>query len=146
MVTGQCKLQQALLLFCVWEGLVRAGSWSIPVLMRDECTSPVPALQLRHGSCFTAQDGETRSHNTSSLGHCCWNLCLWHKEVLVPHLQLMVKDLEGWVDLWITDILCDPGYPDSITQPWTWASAAYMELIKLWPILVHLHSPAHSDQ
>lgn len=35
---------------------------------------------------------------------------------------------------------------DSITQPWICASAAYMELIKLWPILVHLGSPAHSDQ
>lgn len=43
----------------------------------------------------------------------------------------LVQDWEEWVDLWITDILCDPGYPDSTTQPWVCASAACMELIKL---------------
>lgn len=98
--------------------------------MRDKCTSPVPALQLSDSS-FYDSGGEINSHNTGSLGYCCWNVCLWHKEVLVPHLQLMVQDSEEWVDLWITDILCDAGYPDSITQPWICATAAYMELIKL---------------
>ena len=42
----------------------------------------------------------------------------------------MVKDSEDWVDLWIT-VLCDPGYPDRITQPWICARAGYTELIKL---------------
>lgn len=37
-------------------------------------------------------------------------------------------------------------YLDRITHPWISASAGYMELIKLWPTLVHLHSPARSDQ
>lgn len=76
----------------------KSWSWCSPVLMRDKCTSPVPALQLSRASCFMAQDGETSSHSTGSLGCCCWDLCLWHKEVLVPQLQIWCRiRRSGWI-------------------------------------------------
>lgn len=146
MVMGQCELQQVLLLFCVcgkgeWELAADPPlcSWGTSVHLLSQHFSSVMALVLRlrmEGAAPT-----TQAALDTAAGICACGT----KEVLVPHLQLMVKDSEEWMDLWIT-ILCDPGYPDNITQPCICASAGYMELIKLWPILVHLHSPAHSDQ
>lgn len=66
--------------FSVCVGRV-SESWQLihPCVHEDKCASLVPALQLSHGSCFKAQDGGSSSHNTGSLGYCCWNLCLWHQ-------------------------------------------------------------------
>jgi len=44
-----------------------------------------------------------------------------HNLLLAPCPQPVVKDSEERVDLWIT-ILCDPGYPARIIQPWICAS------------------------
>lgn len=84
MVLGQCELPAGSSAFlCVWEGQVRAGSWSISVLVRDNCSSLVPAQQLSQGSCLMAWERETSSWNTGSLGCCCWHLCLLQHNVLM---------------------------------------------------------------
>lgn len=104
--------------------------------MRDNCASLVPILQLSHGSCLTAGEGQLDSHSAGSLGYCCWHLCLrqpgslgvWMQSpFLGPCPQPTVK---GWVDWWLT-VLWEPGYPARVTQPWICASAGYVELIKL---------------
>lgn len=116
---------------------MRAGSSSVTVFMRDNCTSLVLIVQLSHGSCLMAGEGETGSLTQAALatsaGICACDskdaFMSFHAQSLVSCPQPMVKDSEC-VDLQIT-VLCDPGYPDRIIYPWICASAGYMELIKL---------------
>lgn len=144
--------QQVLLLFRVCGKGKRELAAHLSLCSRETAVHLVLIVQLSHGSCLTAGEGGTGSLTQAALAtsagiYACDTkdtFMSFHAQSLVQCPQPVVKD-PVCVDLWMT-VLCDPGYPDRIIYPWICASAGYMELIKLWPTLVHLHSPAHSDQ